>query len=186
MLGTWGMPAIGTVVDMNQVTPSGSPRRWLLIAACVVMGCSQRVPYADMGKWDSDVVALGPVQACQGGWCCHDGDCQWPLALSVPPPTETYHRALVDDAVKRYDVPADQVVLRQVVVTLHTEVVGTVRGWKAEAIAGRKPATAATTASEAKSGSIEERLRNLKALHDAGLISEDEFRLKRAAILEEL
>src|SRR5262245_37790309 len=99
-----------------------------IVAAVVAFwaaACTQRIPYADMGTWDNNVTMLGPVEACQGGWCCPNGKCQWPLALTVPPPAETYHRALVDDAVNRYGVAPDEVVLDQVMVTLHTEVVGT-------------------------------------------------------------
>lgn len=115
--------------------------RWLLLgaAACGALGCTQRVPYGDMGKWGGDVKELGPVEACQGGYCCPNCKCQWPLALTVPPPAETYHRTLVDDAVNRYGVQAEDVVLHHVLVTLHTEVVGTVRGWAVEAIAGASP-----------------------------------------------
>lgn len=110
------------------------------------------------------------------------------MSIAVPPPAETYQQGLVQDAVKRYGVPADEVVLKGVSVTLYTEIVGTVRGWAAEATAGRKAEAPAHPKDQAaqKAGSIEERLRNLKALHDQGLIGDKEFHERQATILNEL
>ncbi|HJW74725.1 MAG TPA: SHOCT domain-containing protein [Thermoleophilia bacterium] len=152
----------------------------------VLAGCVQRVPYPDLGMWDGDVKVLGPATACQGGHCCPNNRCQWPLALTVPPPTETYHRALVDDAVNRYDVPAAEVVLDNVMVTLHTEVVGTVRGWAAEAVAGRRPSEPDRQPALTPSSKAETRLKNLDELYRKGLLTEDEFKARRKAILDEL
>ena len=176
----------------RQPRASSAPRIWLpaalLLALFVQSGCVQRLPYPSFGVWNDQVKLLGPVSACQGGFCCPNGQCQWPLALAVPPPAGTYHRALVDDAVNRYDVPADEVVLKDVQVKLNTEVVGTVRGWSAEAIAGRRPLAAHVAVPPAASapGAVEERLRQLDDLHSRGVVSDEEYKAKRAAILNDL
>lgn len=152
-----------------------------------VTGCTQRVPYPALGTWTAEVQKLGPVSSCQGGHCCPNDQCQWPLALPVPPPTESYHRALVDDAVARYAVPAHEVVLDQVLVTLHTEMVGTVRGWAAEAIAGRKAGLTSPAGSGASAKQpIEERLKRLDDLQKQGVITEQELQQRRSEILKEL
>lgn len=164
---------------------------WVMAGALALtsMGCTQhaQIMVADLGSWTKETAMLGPVEACQGGFCCHDGRCEWPMSLTVPPPAETYQQALVQDAVKRYAVPADDVVLKGVSVELYTEIVGTVRGWAAKASAGRKPeAPQGKTEAERKTGNVEDRLRQLKALHDQGLISDEEFRRRQAAIVDEL
>lgn len=174
--------------------PNGQARLAALVAlgaglALALNGCATRMVVANLGSWTTDTAMLGPVAACQGGFCCHDdGRCEWPMSLTVPPPAETYQHALVQDAVKRYGVVASDVVLKDVSVELHTEVVGTVRGWAAKAIAGRKPGapSGSNGDADAKPDSIEMRLRNLKALHDQGLITDDEMKRRKAAILEEL
>ncbi len=160
----------------------------VLFIAIWSAGCTQRVPYPDLGTWTDSIEVLGPFQACQGGYCCPNSRCQWPMALTVPPPTETYHRALVDDAVNRYKLSAEEVVLDQVMVTLHTEAVGTVRGWAAEAIAGRNPAPTRDTASAAITDptTAEEKLLELKRLHEKGLINDAELDSKRREVLDAL
>jgi hypothetical protein len=156
----------------------------LLFAGC--SGQRQHVAYANLGVWDTAVRSLGPVEACQGGFCCPEGNCEWPLSLTVPPPEETYYRALVDDAVKRYHVPANEVVLDRVTVELITEIVGTVRGWSAKATAGHKPAATDGNGPSSAPTSAEERLRQLESLHTKGLLTDQEFQQKRATILDGL
>ena len=163
----------------------------LLMGFALSAGCAgqrQKVAYPNLGVWDASVKPLGPVSACQGGFCCPDGKCQWPLSLVVPPAVDTYHRALVDEAVKRYGVPGNEVVLDRVTVELITEIVGTVRGWSAEAIAGRKPLTAQGDDAHSSRAlpHTEERLRQLEHLRTKGLITDEEFKQKRAAILNDL
>jgi hypothetical protein len=156
-----------------------------LLAVIVVLGVAGCTPKmhltfpGGMGPWDSGVQSLGPVVACGGGGCCGtDEGCQWPLALTNPPEAYTYQAALRSDAAKRYSVPSNEVVLSDIAVELDTELVGTVRGWKATATAGRKAVTA--------SGTSEERLRELQGLLDKGLIDRGEYERKRAAILDSL
>lgn len=163
----------------------------LAIALLLAQGCAgqrQRVAYSNFGEWNDTVASLGPVEACQGGFCCPEGQCQWPLSLTNPPPVETYHRALIEDALKRYGVPSDEVVLDQVTVELITEIVGTVRGWSAEAVAGQKDvaANAAAIVPVPEAATVEQRLEQLEALHTKGLLSDDEFTEKRGAILDGL
>lgn len=70
---------------------------------------------------------------------------------------------------------------------LTTEIVGTVRGWSAEAIAGRSGAALEDPVpTKNKSGTVEERLQQLETLHSKGLLSDSEFEEKRAAISSEL
>lgn len=161
------------------------------LAVLAVQGCAgqrQRVAYSDFGNWDESVTVLGPVSACQGGFCCPDGQCQWPLSLTNPPPVETFHRALIEEAVKQYHVPEDQVVLDDVTVELITEIVGTVRGWSAEAVAGQRASSANGVAGDRAPApaTVEQRLQQLETLHGKGLLTDDEFNTKRSAILSEL
>lgn len=158
-----------------------------VVATIFCSGCSQTIAYQGLGKWTPEVESLGPVSACQGGYCCPEGKCQWPLALTVPPPVEVYHRALVDDAVRRFDVGANEVVLDKVSVKLHTEVVGTVRGWSAEGIAGKAPANAASERRDHPTSlTPDERLRQLEDLHRSGLVTDEEYQLKRSTIIDGL
>ena len=113
--------------------------------------------------------------------------CKWPLALTVAPPTEVYHRALIDDAVRRYKVPSEEVVLDKVVVTLLTEVVGTVRGWAVEGIAGRSLARSHVSDPRDKlSPTPEDRLRQLDRLRTQGLLTDEEYRKKKQTIIDGL
>lgn len=219
-------------------------KRSLLVsaAACCVAGCKQRVPYGDLGRWDSDVKVPGPVEACQGGWCCLNGQCQWPwaltvalctllllsacttqlayrgygtwdqsvkvlgpvevcrgafcqssdegaqfaLALMMPPEAETYHAALRAKAATVYHVPEEQIVLSEVQVHVVSEMVGTVRGWRAIAQAGQKPPPPPPAAVAPAAPSIADRLEALRALHVRGLVSDTEYNARREKILDGL
>ena len=144
--------------------------------------CTTQVAYPGYGEWGPAVTPLGPVAVCRGAFCdASDEGTQGALALNVPPDAATYHAALRDKAAMTYAVPRDEVVLGEVRVELVTEVVGTVRGWRAAAHAGR---TTAHTSSA--SPDTADRLRQLDALRDAGLISADEYRAARQRILDGL
>ena len=159
--------------------------RPLLVLALVltVGGCTPQMHLTfpgGLGRWDSAVQSLGPVVACAGGGCCGtDAGCQWPLALTNPPEAYTYKAALRDNAAKKYKVSPEEIVLGDIAVALDAELVGTVRGWKATATAGRR------RGAEVK-GTREDRLRELKDLLDKGLVDRAEHERKRAAILDEL
>ena len=81
---------------------------------------------------------------------------------------------------KRYAVPANAVVLDRMTIELITGIVGTVRGWFAKAVAGRK---AVQLPSDVSAGTPEQRLRQLQELHKGGLICAEEYNKKRSAIL---
>ena len=102
----------------------------LLAAAVLLCGCASTVKYAPPNKWGSDVRTLGTVTAESGGW---------PLSLKVPPPEYTYASALRTKAAKDYNVPAREVVLDEMTVSFMSEIDGTIRSWKASALAGHKP-----------------------------------------------
>jgi len=102
-----------------------------LALAGLCSACSSVVKYPGAGAWGPDTKSLGPVTADSG---------KWPLSLNVPPPEQTYYSALKSKACGQYWVPIDEIVLGEVSVALSTEMVGTVRAWKATAMAGQKPA----------------------------------------------
>lgn len=83
---------------------------------------------------EDGMTILGEVTACQGGFC-HG---QWPMSLAVPPPASTYQAALRKEASKQYNVPEGEVRLGEVTVGFYSEINGTIRGWTATALAGRK------------------------------------------------
>ena len=86
------------------------------------------------------VKLLGEVQTCQGGFCKNDetGRTEWPLSLSAPPPASHYQAALRRRAAKIYNVFERDVVLSEITVGFYNELNGTVRGWEAKAMAGKK------------------------------------------------
>ena len=85
------------------------------------------------------------------------------------------------EAVKKYGVPGNEVVLGDISVETENELVGTVRGWRATAQAGRQ-----RTHTAQAPPSTEDRLRELDRLLERHVISHDEYERKRAAILNEL
>lgn len=95
------------------------------------------------GTWTSDTVLLGPVVACRGGnldFSEHHKECnQWPLSLPSMPHPEIHHAELRTKAAQQYQTDVGQIVLKDVQVIYNTELVGTIRGWKATAIAGNNP-----------------------------------------------
>jgi hypothetical protein len=74
-------------------------------------------------------------------------------------------------------VPANEVVLDKVMVTLHTEAVGTVRGWAVEGMAGQTVARSHTSGIRDKlQPRPEDRLRQLDELRAKGLLTDEEYR----------
>lgn len=89
---------------------------------------------------ESGVKILGEVNTCQGGFCKNDetGRTEWPLSLAAPPPASHYQAFLRKKAARIYNVPEREIVLGEITVGFYNELNGTVRGWEAKAIAGRK------------------------------------------------
>jgi hypothetical protein len=122
-------------------------KRLCIIAALMVLltgcGVNKSSLYPGTGATadlrEEGVQVLGEVTACQGAWCKKDGGgYEWPVSISHPPPALTYQKALRQKAAKQYGIPEGEVVLGEVSVGYHTEMIGTIRGWEATAVAGRK------------------------------------------------
>jgi hypothetical protein len=146
----------------------------------VLTGCATHLTYPGTGPLGHPVQVLGPVTACAGGGCCgQDEGCQWPLALTNPPDAYTYQAARREKAARRYGVPADEVVLGEIAVRTEAEIVGTIRGWRATAQAGRRARAGAATSASG-------RLDALDRLRDEGRLSPAEYDRMRATILESL
>src|SRR5436309_7274469 len=144
------------------------PALALPVMFALAAGCApaMHLTYPGVGVLDRDVELLGPVTVCRGGGCCSTEDgCQWPLSLTNPPEAYTYQAALRDRVVKKYGVPASDVVLGDISVETENELVGTVRSWKATAQAGRRRSASAGASSR------EDRLRELEGLFARGVIS---------------
>lgn len=91
---------------------------------------------------EAGVTILGEVTACQGGFC----EGQWPLSLPQPPPAYTYQRAIQKKAATQFGVPEAEIVVGEIAVGYHAELIGTIRGWEATALVGRKTGGAASQA----------------------------------------
>ncbi|WHZ16070.1 MAG: hypothetical protein OJF52_002918 [Nitrospira sp.] len=88
---------------------------------------------------EQGIQILGEVTACQGGLCQkEDGGYEWPLSLPQPPPGYTYQRAIQKKAAKQFGVPENELVVGEISVGYRAEIVGTIRGWEASALVGRK------------------------------------------------
>lgn len=122
--------------------------RSLLIACALLLltGCSVTKSSLYPGTaqtptlQEAGVTILGEVTACQGAFC----EGQWPLSLPQPPPAYTYQRAIQKKAATQFSVPESEIVLGEIAVGYHAEMIGTIRGWEATAMVGRK-----TTSGEA-------------------------------------
>jgi hypothetical protein len=94
-----------------------------------------------VGSWTAETIVLGRVVACRGGnldFSEDHKDCnQWPISLPSLPHPETHYAELRTKAALQYQIDVGTIVLKDVQVTYNTELVGTIRGWKATAIAGR-------------------------------------------------
>jgi len=96
---------------------------------------------------EAGVTILGEVTACQGGFCKKEGGgYEWPLSLPQPPPAYTYQRAIQKKAATQYGVPEADIVVGEIAVGYHAELIGTIRGWEASALVGRKAAGGAAQA----------------------------------------
>jgi hypothetical protein len=89
---------------------------------------------------ESGVRILGAVNSCQGAFCKNDetGRTEWPLSLATPPPASHNQATLRKKAARIYIVPEREIVLGEITVGFYNELNGTVRGWEAKTIAGRK------------------------------------------------
>lgn len=100
-----------------------------LITLLILVGCSTVSKYPPTAEWGPDVKLLGPIKADSG---------RWPLSLNVPPADQTYYSALKTAAAKQYGVAENSIVLSEVTVEFGTEMVGTIRSWRASAVAGQR------------------------------------------------
>jgi hypothetical protein len=88
---------------------------------------------------EQGVQLLGEVTACQGAFCKkEDGGYEWPMSLPQPPPAYTYQRAIQKKAATHYGVPEAEILVGEIAVGYHAEMIGTIRGWEATAMVGRK------------------------------------------------
>jgi|CXWL01.1.fsa_nt_gi hypothetical protein len=118
----------------------------LIIGLACLSGCgvTSKSVYPGTGTTfdltESGVEVLGQVSCCQGAYCKNDetGRTEWPISLQVPPPAATYQAAIRKKAARTYDVAENQIVIGEIDVSYTSELVGTIRGWTASAIAGRK------------------------------------------------
>lgn len=118
----------------------------LLLSILSVSGCgvTSKSVYPGTGATfdlnEPGIEVLGMVTACQGGYCRNDetGRMEWPISLQSPPPAATYQSAIRKKAARIYNIPEGQVVIGEVDVTYHSEIVGTIRGWTASAMVGKK------------------------------------------------
>ena len=63
---------------------------------------------------------------------------EWPMSLPQLPPAYTYQRAIQKKASKQFGVPEDEIVVGEIAVGYYTEMIGTIRGWEATAMVGRR------------------------------------------------
>lgn len=115
----------------------------LLALALFLGGCANHseLMLPSAGNWTSDTVVLGPVFACRGGNMDFSSDHEecnkWPLSIPSLPHPDTHYAELRTKAAQQYQVDVGTIVLKDVQVVYNTELVGTIRGWKVTAMAGR-------------------------------------------------
>jgi hypothetical protein len=118
----------------------------LIVGLAFLSGCgvTSKSVYPGTGATfdlkETGVEVLGQVSACQGAYCKNDetGRTEWPISLPVPPPATTYQAAIRKKAARMYNVVESQIVVGEVDVTYTSELVGTIRGWTASAIVGKR------------------------------------------------
>jgi hypothetical protein len=118
----------------------------LMFLATALTGCSSTNTSVYPGTGiTNDLTAdnvdiLGRITTCQGGFCTNDvtGRMEWPMSLQTPPPASTYQAALRKKAARVYKVPENEIVIGEITVGYHAEMTGTIRGWNATALVGRK------------------------------------------------
>lgn len=117
----------------------------LLVLLTLLSGCANHstILLPSSGTWTANTVTLGPVVACQGGNMdftdTHKECNQWPLSIPSLPHPETHHTELKTKAAQQYRTDVNAIILKDVQVIYNTELVGTIRGWKATALAGTNP-----------------------------------------------
>lgn len=115
--------------------------RTMLVGLILVFlsGCTSPMTLPSSGRWDQQTVTLGPVVVCKGGNLTFTpkGCNQWPMSLPSMPAPEIHYAELRAEAADKYSVDAGLIVLKNVVVKYNSEIRGTIRGWKASAIAGK-------------------------------------------------
>ena len=115
--------------------------RYLLGIGVLTTGCGISATYNYSGTGlthdlnEREVQILGEISTCQGAGCNGESS----LSLTFAPPASNYQAALRKKAAKLYSVAESQVVLGEITVRFScNELLGTVRGWQAHAIAGKK------------------------------------------------
>ncbi len=158
-----------------------------LFALC--SGCTSVIkvaPYPTPAPWSDDVKRLGTVTADSG---------RWPLSLHSVPPDYTFYAALRAKASSQFNVPEAEVLLGEVTVKIGAELDGTIRDWKATAIAGRgiagqgkesQPAISGRASESAPARSPADALMEIKRLLDSGAITKDEYEALKKPLLEKL
>ncbi|MDI3462137.1 MAG: hypothetical protein OJF50_000958 [Nitrospira sp.] len=114
---------------------------FICVSGC---GVSSKSVYPGTGTTfnltEPGVQVLGKVTSCQGGYCRNDetGKMEWPISLQAPPPAATYQAAIRRKAARLYNVPESQIVIGEIDVSYTSEIVGTIRGWSATAMVGKR------------------------------------------------
>jgi len=119
---------------------------WICSMTTLLAGCgiSATSIYSGTGSTfdlnERGVTILGAVNTCQGAFCKNEetGRKEWPLSLAAAPPASHYQAVLRKKAATIYNVPEREIVLGEITVGFYNELNGTVRGWEAKTIAGRK------------------------------------------------
>ena len=105
-----------------------------LLIAATLTGCVSPIKYPPSADWGKGTRILGPVKANSGFWS---------LSLRDTPSEYTFTAALRDKAAAEYNVPPESVVLGEKTVYIGAELDGTIRDWRAEALAGQNTNTPA-------------------------------------------
>ena len=115
-----------------------------IVALISLTGCiSSPTLYPGTGQTpdlrEPGVTVLGEITACQGAWCKKDdGGYESQLSLPAPPPAYNYQSLIRKKAASVYGVPEGEVVIGEMKVGYYAELIGTIRGWSATAVVGRK------------------------------------------------
>ena len=102
----------------------------LIAAAALLCGCHSVVKYPPSAGWGPDTKVLGRIEADSG---------RWSLSLRGTPPQYHFETALRKKAAKTFLVPESSLLFGELTVEIGSELDGTIRDWKASALAGQKP-----------------------------------------------